>query len=147
MYPYPPWVLQLSDFVGCCHILSDFVPLKTRSTRDRSISRSLQRWVSRKSSILQLSSFNVSNIALSLRPLYWYVFRTCMRRPGCFPGAWSSWHLQVVSLHLKSWTSLSVSFASFSILPCERAERSEAPWQGNIIYHGTRYQWNEIPYT
>ena len=23
-----------------------------------------------------------------------------MRRPGCFPGAWSSWHLQVVSLHL-----------------------------------------------
>ena len=26
---------------------------------------------------------------LTLRPFY--VFRTCMRRPGCFPGAWSSW--------------------------------------------------------
>ena len=30
--------------------------------------------------------------------------RTCMRRPGCFPGAWSSWHLQVAWLHLKCWT-------------------------------------------
>ena len=27
------------------------------------------------------------NTALSLRPFY--VFRTCMRRPDCFPGAWS----------------------------------------------------------
>ena len=27
-------------------------------------------------------------------------YDTCMRRPGCFLGAWSSWHLQVVSLHL-----------------------------------------------
>ena len=26
-----------SDFVRCCRILSDFVPLKTRSTRDPSI--------------------------------------------------------------------------------------------------------------
>ena len=39
------------------------------------------------------------------------VFRACMRRTGCFPGAWSSWHLQVVSLHLKSWTCLSAFFA------------------------------------
>ena len=30
--------------------------------------------------------------------------RTCMRRPGCFPGAWSSWRLQVACLHLKCWT-------------------------------------------
>ena len=37
--------------------MSDFVPLKTRSTRDRSIRRSLQRWVSTKSSISQLSFF------------------------------------------------------------------------------------------
>ena len=29
------------------------------------------------------------NTALSLRPFY--EFRTCMRRPGCFCGAWSSW--------------------------------------------------------
>ena len=29
------------------------------------------------------------NAALSLRPSY--VFRTCLPRPGCFPGAWSSW--------------------------------------------------------
>jgi len=27
--------------------------------------------------------------AISLRPSY--VFRTCIGRPGCFPGAWSSW--------------------------------------------------------
>ena len=32
-------------------------------------------------------SYN-TNTALSLCPLH--VFRTCMRRPGCFPGAWSS---------------------------------------------------------
>ena len=30
--------------------------------------------------------------------------RTCMLRPVCFPGAWSSWHLQVTCLHLKCWT-------------------------------------------
>lgn len=36
--------------------------------------------------------------------------------------AWSCWHLQVLSLHLKSWTFLSVSFALLcSIIPCERA--------------------------
>ena len=27
--------------------------------------------------------------------------RTCMLRPVCFPGAWSSWHLYVACLHLK----------------------------------------------
>ena len=35
----------------------------------------------------------------------------CVRRPGSFPEAWSSWHLQVVISHLKSWTSLSAPFA------------------------------------
>ena len=35
-------------------------------------------------------------------PSFFYVFRTCMRHPGCSPGAWSSWHLQVVILHLVS---------------------------------------------
>ena len=29
-------VLQPSEFVGCCQILSDFAPLKTRSTYARS---------------------------------------------------------------------------------------------------------------
>ena len=39
------------------YMLSDFVPLKTRSTLDRSISRSLLRWVLTKSSISQPSFF------------------------------------------------------------------------------------------
>ena len=60
-------VLQLLDFVGCCQILSDFVPLKTRSTRDRSIPQSLQRWVSTKSSISQLSFFYFSNMDISIK--------------------------------------------------------------------------------
>ena len=45
----------------------------------------------------------------ALRFFHRPVVRTCMRRPGCFPGTWSSRHLQVVSLHLKSWTSLPAS--------------------------------------
>ena len=35
-----------------------------------------------------------------------FLFRPCVRRPGCFGGPWSSWHLQVASLHRKPWTSL-----------------------------------------
>ena len=41
-------------------------------------------------------SFDLSKIqhgSFSPRPLY--VHRTCMRRPGCCRGAWSSWHSQV----------------------------------------------------
>ena len=53
-YVYPPWLLQLSDFVGCCRIVTDFAPLKTRSTRDRSIPCSLQRWFFEK--ILDLTA-------------------------------------------------------------------------------------------
>ena len=65
------------------------------------------------------------NAAPSLR--HFYVFRRiCTRRPGCYHGAWSSWHSEVVSLHLKSWTSLSALFAFSSIIPCERAQRAEA---------------------
>ena len=30
----------------------------------------------------------------------WFLYDTCMRRPGCFAGSWSSSQLQVVSLHL-----------------------------------------------
>ena len=35
--------------------------------------------------------------------------RTCMRRPGCFSGASSSWRLQVTRLHLKCCTIYYIS--------------------------------------
>ena len=51
-----------------------------------------------------------------------------MRHPGCYPGARSSWHLQIVSLHLKSWASLSDSFAfSANVAGGGIRLRSEAP--------------------
>ena len=39
---------------------------------------------------------------------------------GCFPGAWSSWHLQVACLYLKLLDHL-LHLLLCSILPCERA--------------------------
>ena len=46
-----------------------------------------------------------------------------MRRPGCFPRAWSSWHLQVarlqllfgpsVPLHSSSWASVAGGSACY----------------------------------
>ena len=51
-----------STAVRFCRMLSDCVLLKTRSTRDRSIPRRLQRWVSRKSSISRLSFIYLFNI-------------------------------------------------------------------------------------
>ena len=59
----------------------------------------------------------------------------CMRRPGCFPGAGGSRHLQVVTLHLKI-IDLSASFIdsnyvlSFPVSEQARGgrrPRSEAP--------------------
>ena len=41
-----------------------------------------------------------------------FLFRPCMRRPGCFRGPTSSWHLQVAGMHLKPKTSLHASFIS-----------------------------------
>ena len=38
-----------------------------------------------------------------------FLFRPRMRRAGCLRGPWSSWHLQVASLHLKLCISLSAS--------------------------------------
>ena len=78
-----------------------------------------------------------------LRPFY--AFHTCMRRPGCFPGAWSSWSLQVVSLHLKAWTSLSASVVRILfILRCERAQRAAEAARGakRVVYQYacTRYR-------
>ena len=82
------------------------------------------------------------NTAPSLRPFF-YIFRACMRRSGCYPGAWSSWHSQVVSLHLKSWTSLSSSFALCYILPCERA-LSAAPCIFILLYNRDRLDHVEV---
>ena len=42
-----------------------------------------------------------------------YDVRLCMRRPGCFPGAWSSWHMQVACLCLKYW----VIHSTTSVVP------------------------------
>ena len=48
-----------------------------------------------------------------------FLFRPCMQRP--VRGRWSFWHLQVASLHLKPWTSLSASFIRILFNSCERA--------------------------
>ena len=50
--------------------------------------------------------------------------RTCMRRPGCFSGAWSSWHLQVASLHLKCWTMYYIRHSNPFFLVSERSGRN-----------------------
>ena len=51
-----------------------------------------------------------------------------MRRTGCFRSPWSSWHLQVASLHLKPWIFLSASFGRilfmFNSSLCQRTDRS-----------------------
>ena len=74
----------------------------------------------------------------TLNLFVFFVPGTCMRRPGWYPQAWSSWHLQVVSLHLISWTSLSASFAFCSILPCEseRSGRRKPPAERVYIIPG-----------
>ena len=58
-----------------------------------------------------------------------------MRRPGCSLGAWSSWYLQDVSLHPKSWTSLSASFIRFFFfLVSERSGRRKPPAERSALY-------------
>ena len=47
--------------------------------------------------------------------------RTCMLRPVCFPGARSSWHLQVACLHLKCWT---IYFLHLSVIPIHSSFRA-----------------------
>ena len=50
--------------------------------------------------------------------------RTYMLRPVCFPGAWSSWHLQVACLHLNCWTiyfTTSVCYSNAFFLVSERS--------------------------
>ena len=70
VYSYPPRGLQLSDFVGCCQILSDFVHLKARSTRDRSIPRSLQVLRMSFDEILDLTAVVFFHFSIIIR----YVF-------------------------------------------------------------------------
>ena len=61
---------------------------------------------------------NINSIQEYFFPLP-FLFRTCIRRPGCFPAACSSWHLEVVSLKIMN---LCVRFFTFCyVLPCERA--------------------------
>ena len=58
---------------------------------------------------------------------------------GLFRGAWSSWHFQLVSLHLKPWTSLPASFAFCSILDLasERTWRQKPPAERNALFEST----------
>ena len=55
---------------------------------------------------------------------------TCIRRPG-FPGACSSWHLQVICLHPKCWTIYCICHSVPFFLVNERSGRKrplrEAP--------------------
>ena len=54
--------------------------------------------------------------------------RTCTRHPGCFPGAWSPWPLNIAWLdHL-----LHMSFRP--ILLCEQAERAKPPATRSALF-------------
>ena len=46
-----------------------------------------------------------------------------MRRPGCFSGAWRSWHLQVDCLHPKCWTIYYICHSNLLLLVSERSGR------------------------
>ena len=50
-----------------------------------------------------------------------YLCDAYMRRPGCFPGAWSSSHLQVVSWYLIMDLCPLDSHCFVLLFPCERA--------------------------
>ena len=70
-----------------------------------------------------------------------FLFRPCMRRLGCFRGPWSSWHLQVASLHLKPRTSLSASLIRIffqCFLVSERSGRRKPPAERSAL-HTTTY--------
>ena len=53
------------------------------------------------------------NIALSLR--LFYVFRTCVRRPGCFPGACIPY--MRAACRLFSWSMELLGFCKSSVVP------------------------------
>ena len=64
----------------------------------------------------------------------YFVPGTCMRRSGWYPRARSSWHLQVVSLHLKSWTSPLHSHLVLFALISERSGRRKPPAERSASY-------------
>ena len=66
----------------------------------------------------------------SFSPYLTSTYHACVRRPGCCPGTESSCPFQVVSLHLKSWTSLSASSSSQKVYGTVRHARC-----GNLIYY------------
>ena len=72
-----------------------------------------------------------------LSPRPYGAFRECIPCSGCFSSTWSSWHLQVVSLHLKSWTSLSASFGfcCMFFLVSERSGRRKPRAERSALYH------------
>ena len=79
------------------------------------------------------------NFFASYIPVY-FVPSTCMRRPGWYPRAWSSWHLQVLSLHLKSWTSVSASFSFCYINHLYyMSERRKQPAKRSALYNTSMY--------
>ena len=87
----------------------------------------------RKTICLYFLSQCVTYNALYLRPLI--AFRACTRRPGCFLGAWSSWHKEVVSSHLKSWTFLFVSCAFCYSSLWERSGRRKPPAERSALLY------------
>ena len=98
----------------------------------------------RTSQTVFFSHFFVFSGFFFVRTTYKYIVRTSsvlfcpyMRRPGCFCGPWSSWHLQVASLSRKPWTSLcdSVTRMLFNYSLLTRATG------------GGSLPWSEVPCT
>ena len=58
---------------------------------------------------------------------------------GYFPGAWSSWHLQVAWLHLRCWTIYSVHLA---VIPIHYFLRASVA--GGIAYYAKRPRYIHI---
>ena len=101
--------------------------------------KALAGWCDARRFSLDLNKIQHCSFSPSLT-MHFVRYGTCMRRPGYYPGARSSWHLQVVSLHLKSWTFLSASFAFCSILLFVRAycKGRERKRQVQQFIRGTR---------
>ena len=115
----------VEQFIACCVVeTNEEIEICPAYKIVQALTKQLRWCDTRRVICLYFQSQYVTyNAALCRLPFH--VFRVCMRCP-CSPGAWSSWDLQVVRLHLKSGTALSASFAFCHILPCERAWR-DAP--------------------
>ena len=62
--------------------------------------------------------------------LHNFLYDACMRRPGSFAAAWSSWHLQVISLHSVRFIHIVLLYY---FLVSERSER-KPPAERNALY-------------